>query len=281
MSGDPLRPWREAADAVRDAGGPAPRAGIILGTGLGGLAREVEVVAELSYRDIPHMPVPTVETHEGRLLLGHLEGTPVAVLAGRFHLYEGYSAAQAAFPVRVLALLGARALLISGACGAMDPRMEPGDLVLLDDHLNLLGENPLTGPNLDAFGPRFPDMSEPYDGELRALARRHATELGLVLRDGVYAAVPGPQLETRAEYRMLRRLGADVVGMSTVPEVIAARHAGLRVLALPIVTDMGLPDALEPVSVERILATAARAEPHLTRLLSRVVGDLDSVLDAS
>ncbi|TVP75850.1 MAG: purine-nucleoside phosphorylase [Gemmatimonadales bacterium] len=274
---DPLRTCREAVEAIQGASPLRPRVGIILGTGLGGLADEIQVETEVPYRDIPHMPIPTVETHRGRLLLGHLEGTPVVALAGRFHLYEGYSAAQAAFPVRVLALLGVDVLVISGACGAMNPLMAPGDLVLLDDHLNLLGDNPLMGPNADELGPRFPDMSEPYDAGLRALARRHALELGIALRDGVYAAVPGPQLETRAEYRMLRRLGADVVGMSTVPEVIAARHAGLRVLGIPIVTDMGLPDALEPVNVERILATAARAEPNLTRLLSRVVGDLDSV----
>lgn len=274
-SADPtLRPYHQARDRIREVSELVPRAGIILGTGLGALADRIEVEAEISYRDIPHMPVPTVETHDGRLILGHLEGTPVAALAGRFHLYEGYSLRQVVFPVRILALLGAEVLIVSGACGAMNPLMAPGDLVLLDDHLNLLGDNPLMGPNLDAFGPRFPDMSEPYDADLRQRARTHAMELGISLRDGVYAAVQGPQLETRAEYRMLRRLGADVVGMSTVPEVIAANHAGLRVLGVTIVTDMGLPDALEPVDVSRILATAARAEPHLAQLLTRVVAEL-------
>jgi purine-nucleoside phosphorylase len=192
-------------------------------------------------------------------------------MQGRFHHYEGYDLRQVTFPVRVLHALGARTLMVSNACGGMHPLWGPGDLVLLSDHINLLGDNPLTGANDDRLGPRFPDMSAPYDPELRAMARVAALELGIVLREGVYVAVPGPNLETRAEYRMLRSIGADVVGMSTVPEVIVAVHQGMRVMGISIITDQCLPDALEPADIGRIIATAARAEPQLTRLITRVV----------
>jgi purine-nucleoside phosphorylase len=192
-------------------------------------------------------------------------------MQGRFHRYEGYDLQQVTFPVRVLHALGARTLVVSNACGGMNPLWGPGDLVLLNDHINLLGDNPLTGPNDDRLGPRFPDMSAPYDAELRALARAAALELGIVLREGVYVAVPGPNLETRAEYRMLRSIGADVVGMSTVPEVIVAVHQGMRVVGVSIITDQCLPDALEPADIGRIIATAARAEPQLTRLITKLL----------
>lgn len=256
---------------VRGRWGGRAEVAIILGTGLGGLAREVAVEAEFPYQEIPGFPLSTVETHAGRLLAGTLGGRPVVVMQGRFHKYEGYTLAQVAFPVWVMRELGARVLVVSSVSGGMRPDWAAGDLVLLTDHINLLGDSPLVGPNDEALGPRFPDLSQPYDGDLARLAREVAREVGVTLRDGVYVAVPGPNLETRAEYRMLRGLGADIVGMSTVPEVIAAAHAGLKVLALSIITDMCLPDALEPVDVARIIATAAAAEPSLTAVIRRVV----------
>jgi purine-nucleoside phosphorylase len=260
-----------AADVVRRRTPLVPGVGIVLGTGLGGLANEIAVEAEVPYTDVPGFPLSTVETHAGKLLLGQLRGRPVVAMQGRFHRYEGYDLQQVTFPVRVLHALGARTLVVSNACGGMNPLWGPGDLVLLSDHINLLGDNPLVGPNDERLGPRFPDMSAPYDAELRALARAIALELGIVLREGVYVAVPGPNLETRAEYRMLRALGADVVGMSTVPEVIVAAHQGMRTLGLSIITDQCLPDALEPADIGRIIATAQRAEPDLTRLIATLV----------
>ena len=260
-----------AAETVRGRSALVPEVGIILGTGLGGLAREIAVEAEVPYERIPGFPLSTVETHAGRLLLGRLAGRPVVAMQGRFHRYEGYDLQQVTFPVRVMHALGARTLVVSNACGGMNPLWGPGDLVLLSDHINLLGDNPLVGPNDDRLGPRFPDMSAPYDPELRALARAVALELGIVLREGVYVAVAGPNLETRAEYRMLRAAGADVVGMSTVPEVIVAGHQGMRTIGISIITDQCLPDALEPAEIGRIIATAGRAEPQLTRLITTVV----------
>jgi purine-nucleoside phosphorylase len=260
-----------AAGVVRGRSALVPDIGIILGTGLGGLAREIAVEAEVPYAEIPGFPLSTVETHAGRLLLGRLGGRAVVAMQGRFHRYEGYDLQQVTFPVRVLHALGARTLIVSNACGGMNPLWGPGDLVLLSDHINLLGDNPLVGPNDERLGPRFPDMSAPYDLELRVLAREAALELGIMLREGVYVAVAGPNLETRAEYRMLRALGADVVGMSTVPEVIVAGHQGMRTIGISIITDQCLPDALEPADIGRIIATAGRAEPHLTRLIAALV----------
>lgn len=260
-----------AAESVRGRSAVAPEVGIILGTGLGGLAREIAVDAEIAYGDIPGFPLSTVETHAGKLLLGRLGGRPVVAMQGRFHRYEGYDLQEVTFPVRVLHALGARTLVVSNACGGMHPLWNPGDLVLISDHINLLGDNPLVGANDERLGPRFPDMSAPYDPELRALARAAALELGIVLREGVYVAVAGPNLETRAEYRMLRVLGADVVGMSTVPEVIVANHQGMRTVGISIITDQCLPDALEPADIGKIIATASRAEPGLTRLVTTLV----------
>jgi purine-nucleoside phosphorylase len=260
-----------AAEVVRRRSALSPEAAIVLGTGLGGLAREISVEAEVPYQEIPGFPLSTVETHAGRLLLGRLGGRRVVAMQGRFHRYEGYDLGQVTFPVRVMHALGARTLIVSNACGGMNPLWGPGDLVLLSDHINLLGDNPLVGANDDRLGPRFPDMSAPYDPELRALARAVALELKIVLREGVYVAVPGPNLETRAEYRMLRTAGADVVGMSTVPEVIVAVHQGMRVVGISIVTDQCLPDALEPADIGRIIETAGRAEPQLTRLITTLV----------
>ena len=260
-----------AAAAVRSRWATRPDAAIILGTGLGGLAAEIAVEVEVPYAEIPGFPLSTVESHSGKLLLGRLDGRPVAAMAGRFHKYEGYPLDRIALPVRVLRALGVEVLLVSTAVGGMHPLWAPGDVMLIADHINLLGDNPLVGPNDERLGPRFPDMSAPYDAGLAAHARAVALAEGIVLREGVYVAVPGPNLETRAEYRFLRGIGADVVGMSTVPEVIAAVHAGMRVLGLAVITDECLPDALEPASLERILATAATAEPKLTALIRGVL----------
>jgi purine-nucleoside phosphorylase len=261
----------DAVRAVRARTTLVPDVAIILGTGLGALADEVAVDARIPYDDIPGFPLSTVESHAGRLLLGTLAGRRVAAMQGRFHRSEGYSLQQIAFPVRVLRQLGAHTLIVSNACGGMHPLWAPGDLMLIADHINLLGDNPLVGPNDAALGPRFPDMSEPYDAALRAAARRVALEQGITLREGVYVAVTGPNLETRAEYRLLRALGADVVGMSTVPEVIAAVHLGMKVLGVSIITDQCLPDALAPASVEQIIAVARTAEPRLTALIRGVL----------
>jgi len=260
-----------AVAAIRAAGGQQPEIALILGTGLGALAERIDIEALVPYERIPGFPLSTVETHTGRLLLGMLAGRRVAAMQGRFHRYEGYSLSEVTFPVRVLRALGAGTLVVSNACGGMNPLWAPGDLVLITDHINLLGDNPLIGPNDDAAGPRFPDMSAAYDPGLRALAREVALDRGIPLRHGVYVAVAGPNLETRAEYRMLRRIGADVVGMSTVPEVIVAVHAGMRVLGISIITDQCLPDALEPADISRIIATAREAEPRLTDLVTGVL----------
>lgn len=260
-----------AAEVVRARFAKSPQAAIILGTGLGGLARQMRVEVSVDYTDIPGFPVSTVESHAGRLLCGMLGGKTVVAMQGRFHRYEGYSLQQVTFPVRVLRALGAETLIVSNACGGMHPLWAPGELMLIADHINLLGDNPLIGPNDDRLGPRFPDMSEPYDRALRALARAVAADQRITLREGVYVAVPGPNLETRAEYRFLRGIGADVVGMSTVPEVIVAIHGGMRVLGVSIITDQCLPDALEPASVEKIIAVAGRAEPALTTLVCGVL----------
>ena len=260
-----------AAAAVRARFARVPDVAIVLGTGLGGLAKAIEVEQVIEYGDIPEFPLSTVESHAGRLLCGTLAGKTVIAMQGRFHRYEGYSLQQVTFPVRVLRALGARTLVVSNACGGMHPLWQAGDLMLIADHINLLGDNPLLGRNDDRLGPRFPDMTEPHDAALREIARAEAKRQGITLREGVYVAVTGPNLETRAEYRMLRTLGADVVGMSTVPEVIVAVHGGMRVLGVSIITDLCLPDALEPASLEKIIAVAAKAEPHLTSLVTGVL----------
>jgi purine-nucleoside phosphorylase len=260
-----------AAEVVRAHWPHRPEVAIVLGTGLGGLARAIAVEHAIPYADIPGFPLSTVESHAGRLLCGTLGGRRVVAMQGRFHRYEGYTLQQVTFPVRVLRALGAGTLVVSNACGGMHPFWAPGDLMLIADHINMLGDNPLVGPNDDRLGARFPDMSAPYDAPLRALAREVAVAQRITLREGVYVAVAGPNLETRAEYRMLRTLGADVVGMSTVPEVIVARHAGMRVLGISNITDQCLPDALEEADVATIIATAGRAEPKLTALVRGVL----------
>jgi purine-nucleoside phosphorylase len=260
-----------AADVIRARFALRPDVAIILGTGLGRLAVEVDAHAVIEYADVPGFPLSTVESHTGRLLCGTLGGKTVIAMQGRFHRYEGYSLQQVTFPVRVMRALGADSLIVSNACGGLNPLWSAGDLMLIADHINLLGDSPLIGPNDDRLGPRFPDLSAPYDVTLRDVARRVAGERRITLREGVYVAVTGPNLETRAEYRFLRAIGADVVGMSTVPEVVVAIHAGMRVLGLSIITDMCLPDALEPATVERIIAVANRAEPQLTELVRGVL----------
>jgi len=264
----------EATLLVRTRTTVRPRVALILGTGLGGLADAMTIETVIPYADIPHFPIATVESHAGRLLLGTLAGVPVVAMQGRFHRYEGYDLSQVTFPVRVLHALGATTLIVSNACGGMHPLWAPGDLMVIADHINLIGDNPLVGPNDARLGPRFPDMTEPYDAALRAAAHAAARTLGLTLHEGVYVAVPGPSLESRGEYRMLRRMGADVVGMSTVPEVIVARHAGLRVLGVSLITDQCLPDALEEATLTKILAVAAQAEPSLTRLVMHLLPEL-------
>jgi purine-nucleoside phosphorylase len=267
-------PIATAVAAVHARSDARPDAALILGTGLGGLAEHIESRVAIDYADIPGFPLSTVESHSGRLLIGMLSGRCVVAMQGRFHRYEGYTLQHVTFPVRVLRALGAGTLVVSNACGGMHPLWSPGDLMLIADHINLLGDNPLIGSNDEALGPRFPDMSEPYDTRLRAIARDVAVRERIVLREGVYVAVSGPSLETRAEYRALRTLGADAVGMSTVPEVIVAVHGGMRVLGVSIITDQCLPDALAPASVAQIIAVARRAEPNLTRLVRGVLEHL-------
>ena len=265
---------QESVAAVRAHWDGSARVGIVLGTGLGGLARHIEAEATLPYPQIPHFPRSTVVSHKGQLVCGRLAGQSVVAMEGRFHLYEGYTAAQVTYPIRVLKELGCSILIVSNAAGGMNPQHRKGDLIVIDDHINLLGVNPLIGPNDERLGPRFPDLIEPYDQALQELALQVALEEKVVAHRGVYVAVTGPNLETRAEYRFLRGIGADVVGMSTVPEVLVAVHAGLRVLGFSIVTDVCLPDALEPVKIEEILAVAAQAEEKLRRVVLGVLGRL-------
>jgi purine-nucleoside phosphorylase len=262
---------QESLAAVRTRWAGSARVGIVLGTGLGALAAEIEAEAAIPYPEIPHFPRATVESHRGQLVCGRLAEQGVVAMEGRFHLYEGYTAAQVTYPIRVLKALGCSILIVSNAAGGMNPLHEKGDLIVLDDHLNLMGVNPLIGPNDERLGPRFPDMIEPYDRALQDLALEVARHEGIVAHRGVYVAVPGPNLETRAEYRWLRGMGADVVGMSTVPEVLVAVHAGLRVLGFSIITDRCLPDALEPVRIEHILAVAREAEGKLRRIVKGVL----------
>jgi purine-nucleoside phosphorylase len=265
---------QEAAAAVRARWPHTPTAGVILGTGLGNLTEDVADRTVIPYEAIPHFPRSTAPSHKGQLVCGTLGGKKVVVMEGRIHFYEGYSLQQVTFPVRVMKALGADALVVSNACGGMNPQWEKGDLMLIEDHINLLGDNPLIGPNDDRLGDRFPDMCNCYDRELLKLGRRIAREEQIVCHQGVFVAVSGPNLETRAEYRFLRAIGADVVGMSTVPEVIVAVHAKLRVLGVSVITDQCLPDALEPVSLPDIIATATSAEKNLRVLVRRVLAEL-------
>lgn len=269
----------EAVEHVRSKGDWSPEVGIVLGTGLGALVGDIVIDGAIDYAEIPRFPVSTVESHSGRLIFGGLEGRSVVAMQGRFHHYEGYTLEEVTFPIRVMQRLGVPVLVVSNACGGMNPVYRRGDLMRIDDHINLIGDNPLRGPNLDELGPRFPDMSEPYDRALGDLADRVALEAGIRLHVGVYAAVSGPNLETRAEYRFLRTIGADVVGMSTVPEVIVARHGGMRVLGISIVTDECFPEALEPVDVQEIIRVAGEAEPRMTEVIRGTVARLPEALE--
>ncbi|MFQ5797393.1 MAG: purine-nucleoside phosphorylase [Bacteroidota bacterium] len=268
------RQIKEAVDIIRTKTEMKPRIGIILGTGLGGLAREIKKETVILYDAIPHFPVSTVESHHGKLIFGTLAGKKVVAMQGRFHYYEGYTMRQITFPVRVMsrkAGLGVDTLLISNAAGGLNPQFARGDVMIVSDHINLLGDNPLIGPNDATLGPRFPDMSEPYSRELIVLAEAVALDLKIRVQRGVYVAVPGSNLETRAEYRFLRGIGADAVGMSTVPENIVASHMGIKVLGISIITDECFPDSLKPTSVEEIIEVANRAEPKLTKIMKEVV----------
>jgi len=255
--------------------GPA-RVGLILGTGLGGLVTKIKTEVAIPYVEIPHFPRSTAPSHAGKLLCGTLEGVPVMAMEGRIHYYEGYSLQQVTFPIRVMKAMGADTLVVTSAVGGMNPQYSLADIVILEDHINLMPDNPLRGINDDRLGPRFPDMSEPWNRKLIEKARRIALELGISAHKGVLVAVPGPNLETRAEYRMLRMMGADIVGMSTVPECIAAVHAGLKTVGFSIVTDMCLPDALEPADISKILKVAAQGGEQLERLLVELFRQLDA-----
>jgi purine-nucleoside phosphorylase len=267
----------EALQFIRTKTKLEPNIGIILGTGLGGLAKEIQAETVIDYADIPHFPISTVESHHGRLIFGKLSGKDVIAMQGRFHYYEGYSMKQITFPVRVMKFLGVKYLLISNAAGGLNPLFRKGDLMIITDHINLLGDNPLIGPNDDELGPRFPDMSEPYSRELIELAEQIALEEKIRIQKGVYVAMTGPNLETRAEYRFLRLIGADAVGMSTIPENIVANHMGIKVFGISVITDECFPDALQPLSVEEVIKVANEAEPKLTKIMKKLVGKIKLV----
>ena len=261
----------ECVAAVRERWQGEARVGIILGTGLGALSEQIEAEAVVPYAEIPTMPETTLEAHKGRLVLGTLAGQPVAAMDGRFHLYEGFSPLDVTLPVRILRGLGAEVLVVSNVAGGLNKFHNLGDLIVIEDHINLMGMNPLAGPNDEALGERFPDMIEPYDHRLIELAEEAALANGIKLRRGVYAAMIGPSLETRAEYRFLQIIGADLIGMSTVPEVIVAVHAGMRTLGISVVSDRCLPDALEPVNIEAIIRAGQEAEPKLKTIVTGVL----------
>lgn len=265
----------EAAAAVRKRTRVVPEVGVILGTGLGEFAQGLEVETVIPYHEIPHFPVSTVESHAGELHLGRLAGKPVAIMKGRVHYYEGYTMRQVGFPTRVLKAIGCRTLVITNSVGGMNPNLAPGSITITTDHINLMGDNPLIGPNDDALGPRFPDMSEPYSRKLVKLCEQVALEQGTRVDRAVFVGVPGPNLETAAEYRFLRWIGADVVGMSLIPENLVAVHGGQRVLALNVITDSCLPDNLRPVDIPEILAVAGRTAPVLMKLVTEVIRRMD------
>lgn len=265
------RQIQDALEYIRTKTKAEPTIGIILGTGLGGLAKEIKKEVEIDYADIPHFVVSTIESHRGKLIFGSLAGKKVVAMQGRFHKHEGYNLKQVTFPVRIMKFLGVKSILISNAAGALNPLFQKGDVMLITDHINLLGDNPLIGPNDDELGPRFPDMSEAYSKELMSIAKQAALDLKIRLQEGVYVALQGPNLETKAEYRFLRIIGADAVGMSTVPENIVAQHMGIKVLGFSILTDECFPDALKPATLEEILKVANKAEPKMTAIMKEVI----------
>jgi purine-nucleoside phosphorylase len=265
---------REAAKYIREKCKATPQIGLILGSGLGVLADEITDAAHIPYQEIPHFPVSTVEGHAGELIIGELEGKSVLVMAGRFHLYEGHAVEKVSFPIRVMKELGIETLVVTNAAGGINESYEPGDLMLIKDHINMMFRNPLIGPNDPELGVRFPDMSNAYDGELRELAHGVAGEQGVQLKEGVYAAVLGPSYETPAEIRMLRVLGGDAVGMSTVPEVIVARHAGIRVLGISCITNMAAGILPQPLSHDEVMETANRVKEMFIRLVKGLVREI-------
>jgi purine-nucleoside phosphorylase len=266
-----LKQILEAVEFLKPKLSAEPEVGIILGTGLGALAKEINADTIIDYKDIPNFPLSTVESHQGKLIFGRLSGKYVMAMQGRFHYYEGYTMKQITFPVRVMKALGVKTLCVSNIAGGMNPQYKRGDVMIIADQINMLGDNPLIGKNLDELGPRFPDMSEPYSAELIDIAENIAMEEKIKVHKGVYLAVPGPNLETRAEYRMFRDLGGDVVGMSTVPEVIVAVHTGLKVFGMTVISDECFPDVLKPVTLNEIIEAAMKAEPKLTKIMKNLI----------
>lgn len=266
-----LEKIKESATFIQSKTAVQPSIGIILGTGLGGLVKEINVIDTISYEDIPNFPVSTVESHSGKLIFGELGGKKVVAMQGRFHFYEGYTLQQVTFPVRVMKLLGIERLFVSNASGGVNPDFEVGEIMIQDDHINLFPGNPLIGKNLDELGPRFPDMSDPYDPEMIELAKRIAAENNIKVSVGTYAGLTGPTLETPAEYRYVRNIGADAVGMSTVPEVIVARHMEIPCFAISIITDLGVPGKIQKVSVQDVIEVASRQEPKMTLIMRELI----------
>jgi purine-nucleoside phosphorylase len=266
---------QEAVEAIRQTSAFVPAIGVVLGTGLNGFSKELENPTVIPYENIPHFPRATAHGHTGELIFGTVSGKKVVALSGRYHAYEGYSLRQVTFPIRVAKALGIDALIVSNAAGGLNPQFAAGDLMIITDHINFMGDNPLIGPNDDSLGPRFPDMCEPYSKEFVALAETCALARGIKVQRGVYIACPGPSLETPAEYRFMRTIGADAVGMSTVPEVIVAVHAGLKVMGFSAITDECLPDALKPVNIEKIIATANEVEPVLSQIVKDCIARMN------
>lgn len=265
---------QEAVDFIQTKTQVKPEFGIILGTGLGGLVKEIDIIDEIPYEQIPNFPVSTVESHKGRLIFGNLGGKKVVAMQGRFHFYEGYSLQEVTFPVRVMKLLGIAKLFVSNASGGVNPDFEVGEIMIINDHINFFPGNPLIGKNLDELGPRFPDMSDPYDQDMIDLAVAIAAKNGIRVSQGVYLGLTGPTLETPAEYKFVRVVGADAVGMSTVPEVIVARHMEIPTFAISIITDLGVPGKIKKVSVQDVIAVASRQEPKMTLIMKELIASL-------
>jgi purine-nucleoside phosphorylase len=266
-----LEQFNASAEYLRSKTSIKPSIGIILGTGLGGLVKEIDVVDEIPYQDIPNFPVSTVESHSGKLIFGHLGGKQVMAMQGRFHFYEGYNMQQVTFPVRVMKLMGIERLFVSNASGGVNPDFEVGEIMIQNDHINLFPAHPLIGRNIDELGPRFPDMSEPYDKHMISIAQEIAKENGIKVSTGIYAGLTGPTLETPAEYSYVRSIGADAVGMSTVPEVIVARHMEIPCFAISIITDLGVPGKIHKVSLQDVIDVANRQEPKMTLIMRELI----------
>ena len=269
-----LTQFKESVDYIQSKTSVKPTFGIILGTGLGGLVKEINVIDEIEYKDIPNFPVSTVESHSGKLIFGELGGKQVVAMQGRFHYYEGYNMKEVTFPVRVMKLLGIEKLFVSNASGGVNPDFEVGEIMILNDHINLFPEHPLVGKNFDELGPRFPDMSEPYDPEMINVALDVAKENNIKVSVGTYLGLTGPTLETPAEYGYVRTIGADAVGMSTVPEIIVARHMEIPCFAISIITDLGVPGKIHKVSLADVIAVASRQEPKMTIIMSQLISRL-------